>query len=133
MEEKVNTLIRVSDEETFDYVSQFGNNDRNRIVYDINELIKIQTDNESKVYDNINFKKLLLDIPNIKEKTFQVVYLNSNNEYDGKKTETYISTLILMGNLIKKGRNEFFVNTEKIGRQDIFLSQFIKLRFWKKY
>jgi hypothetical protein len=131
MEEKVNTLIRVCDEDTFDYVSQFGNNDRNRIVYDINDLIKIQTENESKVYDNINFKKLLLDIPNIKEKTFQVVYLNSNNEYDGKKTETYISTLILMGNLIKKGRNEFFVNTEKIGRQDIFLNQFMKLRYWK--
>jgi hypothetical protein len=131
MEEKVNTLIRVCDEDTFDYVSQFGNNDRNRIVYDINDLIKIQTENESKVYDNINFKKLLLDIPNIKEKTFHVLYGNSSNEYDGKKTETYISTLILMGNLIKKGRNEFFVNTEKIGRQDIFLNQFMKLRYWK--
>jgi hypothetical protein len=64
-----------------------------------------------------------MNIPNIKDKVFQVFYLTDYNEFNRKKIKIYISTRIVMGNLIKKRNKEYFVNDEILGSQDIFLKQ----------
>jgi len=71
-----------------------------------------------------------MNIPNIKDKVFQVFYLTDYNEFNRKKIKIYISTRIVMGNLIKKRNKEYFVNDEILGSQDIFLKQYRKLRRW---
>ena len=114
----------------FDYYGEFGNGCRNRIIYDVKDLIKISKKNEGKVYYNLDFNNILKNIPNIKDKVFQVCYLSDDNEFNGKKIKTYISTIIVMGNLVKKRMKEYFVKDEFIGNQDIFLKQYRKLSRW---
>lgn len=116
----------------FDYRKEFGDGSMTRMIYDVNDLINISKKNEGKVYSNLDWNKILKDIPNIKDKVFQVCCLNFDNEYNGKEIKTYISTSILMGNIIKKRTNEYFINDERIGYQDIFLKQYRKLSRWGK-
>lgn len=130
MEKKRETLVSVNDEERFDYESEFGNGSRNRMIYDLEDLIKISKKNEGRVHSNIDYHKELKDIPNIKDKVFQVLYHSYDNEYNEKKIKTYILTSIVMGNIIKKRNNEYFVNEYFVGHQDIFLKQYRKLKRW---
>lgn len=113
-----------------DFEKEFGKYNYSRMIYDVDDLIKISKKNKGKVNNNIDFNKLN-DIPNIKNKVFQVCFMNIDNIIDGKKNKTYVSTQIIMGNLVKKRTKECFVNYEIIGSQDFFTKQYRKLSYWK--
>lgn len=112
-----------------DFEKEFGKYNYSRMIYDVDDLIKISKKNKGKVNNNLDFNTLN-DIPNIKNKVFQVCFMNIDNIIDGKKNKTYVSTQIVMGNLVKKRTKECFVNYEIIGSQDFFIKQFRKLRCW---
>lgn len=113
-----------------DFEKEFGRYNYSRMIYDVDDLIKISKKNKGKVNNNIDFNKILNDIPDIKNKVFQVCFMNIDNIIDGKKNKTYVSTQIVMGNLVKKRMKEYFVNYEIIGSQDFFIKQYRKLRCW---
>ena len=113
-----------------DFEKEFGKYNYSRMIYDVDDLIKISKKNKGKVNNNIDFN-ILNDIPNIKNKVFQVCFMNIDNIIDGKKNKTYVSTQIVMGNLVKKRTKECFVNYEIIGSQDFFIKQYRKLSCWK--